>query len=855
MRVPLSWLKEYVDISISAEELAERLTLAGLEVGAIEYIGVPQDEAPPGINVPPSDHLVWTRDKIVLGEIREVKQHPNADRLVLAMVDYGKPELEQVVTGAPNLYPYKDKGLLDPPLKVAYALEGAEVYDGHAEGRQRMILKERNLRGIPNRSMVCSAKELGLSDEHEGVMILEDLPSNAKPGSPLVDILGDVIYDIELTPNFARAYSIIGVAREVAALTGQPLREPSYDVTQTGDPIDQQVSVEILNAELNPRFTAMLIRDVEIKPSPQWVQRRLMAVGARPINNIVDVTNYVMFETGQPLHAFDYDILLKRSGGKPPKIITRTAKSGEKLQTLDGVERTLDDQAELVCDTEGALGLAGIMGGEESEIQPTTRNVLLEVANWNYINIRRTMSLQKMSSEAGLRFSRGVHPAMSERAVRRGSELMRQFGNATVARGMIDEYPKKAPNITVDVPMSEVERLIGIPFATEDAADILRRLQFEVQIKGDILRATAPDHRVDIGTGEIGIADLCEEIARIYGYDRIPNTLIEDMLPAQQNNDSLVREERTRDLLVQAGLREVVNYRLTTPEAESRLTPPSQPSYWPNGTYVTLANPLSLERTAMRHTLLNGLLENVANNQRHHERQKLFEIGSIFLMEDGAPLPNEPRHLAIAVTGPRHVPSWQDGPQAHKDQPLMDFFDMKGVFDVLTGGLRIGKLEFRPEEHSTFHPGRCAGLYLNGKRIGVAGEIHPLVQGAYDLDRLVAAAELDLDLLVEDIPMIDKVTSIPAHPAVYQDIALVVSEKTPASEVEQVIVKAGSELLREVKLFDVYRGEPIPSGKKSLAYALTYQAEDRTLTDKEVAKVHGQIVKAVEHQLGATLRA
>jgi len=855
MRVPLSWLKDYVEITISAEELAERLTLAGLEVVAIEYIGVPQGQAPAGINVPPSDHLVWARDKIVLGAIYEVKPHPNADRLVLAMVDYGGPEIEQVVTGAPNLYPYKGAGPLDQPLWSPYALEGAEVYDGHAEGRQRMTLKPKSLRGIPNRSMVCSAKELGLSEEHEGIMLLDkaSLPEWAKPGTPLVDILGDVIFEIDLTPNVARAYSIIGVAREVAALTGQTVREPSYEYVATGDAVEKQVAIEIRNPQLNPRFTAMLIRDVDIKPSPQWMQRRLEAVGVRSINNIVDVTNYVMFETGQPLHAFDYDVLLKRSGGKPPTIITRNAGQGEKLRTLDGVERTLDDQVILVCDTEGVLSLGGIMGGEESEIQPNTRNVLLEAANWNYINIRRTMFNQKMSSEAGLRFSRGIHPAQAERGVRRAIELMRELGGGTIAKGIVDEYPLKPPVVCVDLPMSEVERLIGIPFKAADAADILRRLQFTVTQAGDVLRVEVPDHRVDIGTGIVGIADLCEEIARIYGYDRIPNTLIEDRLPPQENNESLTREEHVRDLLAEAGLRETVNYRLTTPEAEMRLTPPEQPSSWQQAGYVTLANPISADKAAMRHTLLNGLLEDMAANQRHHERQRLFEIGSVYIPKNGQLLPDEPRHLAIALTGPRDVPAWQDG--VVKNPPLMDFFDLKGVLDVLARGLRVGTLTYQPEDHHTFHPGRCAGLYLNGKHIGVAGELHPLAQQAYDLEHPVAAAELELDLLVADVPLVDKIAPIITHPAVYQDIALVLADQTPSADVEKVIWKAGGDLLREVRLFDVYHGDPIPAGKKSLAYALTYQAEDRTLTDKEVAKVHQQIVRAAEHQLGATLRA
>lgn len=860
MRVPLSWLKDYVTITISAEELAERLTLAGLEVKALEYIGVPQGEAPAGINVPPSDHLVWARDKIVLGAIREVKPHPNADRLVLAMVDYGAGTLEQVVTGAPNLYPYTGKGELNPPLYAPLALEGAEVYDGHAEGRQRMILKEKSLRGIPNRAMVCSAKELGLGEDHDGIMLLEEV--TAPLGTPLADILGDVIFEIDLTPNMARAYGILGVAREVAALTGQTLREPSYEYLGSDEPSEQFFSVEIQDSVLNPRFCAILIRDVQIAPSPSWLRRRLEAVGVRSINNIVDVTNYVMFELGQPMHAFDYDVLLRRSGGAPPRIITRRAAQGEILETLDGVKRVLDDQTVLVCDSAGALGLGGIMGGAESEIQPHTRNVLLEVASWNYINIRRTMSVQKMSSEAGVRFSRGVHPEQARRAIGRGAELMRVLGGAQarITRNVIDVYPNPAPKITVDLPLREVERNIGVALDAETVSGILTRLQFDVTQHGDVLHVSVPDHRVDISTGEIGVADLCEEIARIYGYDRIPDTLIEDALPEQAADEALIREERARDILAQLGLREVINYRLTTPEAEARLIAPNMPPL--DGAdkydYVRLANPISAERTVMRQTLLNGLLVNVAENLRHSTQLRLFEIGSIFLKRADSLLPDEPRRLAIALCGTRELSSWQRGEVTPKNAPLMDFYDLKGILEALCQSLRLQggarALTFKAEEHPTYFPGRCAALYLRNERIGFMGEVHPLVRGHYEIALPVIACELDFDALTAEIPLIDRIQPIPTTPPVYEDIALVVNESVAAAELEAVIRAAGGELLREVRLFDVYRGAPLAEGKKSLAYALTYQA-DRTLTDKEVAAVRAKIIKAAESQLGAVLRA
>ncbi|MBL8134014.1 MAG: phenylalanine--tRNA ligase subunit beta, partial [Anaerolineae bacterium] len=447
MLVPVSWLKAFVDIDIPAELLAEKLTLAGLEVAKLHYYGVPQTQ-PAHIHVsfqadiryPVSDHLVWDRDKIVLGAIREVKPHPNADRLVIAMVDHGAAELEVTVTGAPNLYPYKGKGELPSPLWTAFAREGAEVWDGHSETKQRMILKEKALRGIPNRCMVCSEYELGLSEEHEGVILLHDDPGFA-PGTPLQDVMGDVVLEIEFTPNLARAISIYGVAREAAALLDKPLRSPSYEVVMEGAPIAGTVAIDIREPELNPRFTLALLRGCQIKPSPEWMQRRLKLAGQRPINNIVDVTNYVNFEIGQPLHAFDYDKLAARAGGAAPTIITRLPNPGEALATLDEVSRTLDAHNILVCDTAGALSIGGIIGGAETEIDDATTNVLLEAAAWNFINIRRSMSSQKVHTDAGYRFSRGVHPSRAILGVQRGIELMRQTGGGAVAQGIIDEYP------------------------------------------------------------------------------------------------------------------------------------------------------------------------------------------------------------------------------------------------------------------------------------------------------------------------------------------------------------------------------------------------------------------------------
>ena len=489
MLVPVSWLRDYVDIDVPVELLAERLTVAGLEVAHIKYIGLPQAQIP-GLQMPPSDHLVWERDKLVLGRIVEVKSHPGADRLVLAMVDYGGDELEQCVTGASNLFAYKDQGEINPPLWGALALEGATVWDGYSDTPKRMTLKGRELRGIYNKSMVCSEKELGIADEHEGV-ILMDHDEGYVAGSPLADTLGDVILDIEFTPNLARCFSMIGVAREVAALLDVEMRYPSFDFLAEGAPIAGQVAIDIREPALNPRFTLALLRDTVVKPSPFWLRHRLKLIGQRPRNNIVDVTNYLTFELGQPLHAFDYDKLVERADGKPT-IITRLPEPDEKLLTLDDVERELGGESILVADTVGALSLGGVIGGGDTEISQTTRHVLLEAAAWNNIGIRKTIKEQRVHTEASARFSRGVHPSQASLGCQRGIELMRQLGGGAIAKGLLDAYPLPPETVTVDLPIARVKQLLGMPVSLDAAADALRRLEFAVELDGETLRATAP---------------------------------------------------------------------------------------------------------------------------------------------------------------------------------------------------------------------------------------------------------------------------------------------------------------------------------------------------------------------------
>ncbi|HZD56512.1 MAG TPA: phenylalanine--tRNA ligase subunit beta, partial [Anaerolineales bacterium] len=560
-------------------------------------------------------------------------------------------------------------------------------------------------------------------------------------------------------------------------------------------------------------------------------------------------TNYAMLEVGEPLHAFDYDILVARAGGKPPKIITRSAQPGEKLKTLDDVERELDDFTVLVCDSGGALSIAGVMGGEESEVSEGARNVLLEGAAWNFINIRRTLSAQRMSSEAAYRFSRGVHPAMAERGVRRGLDLMRKWTGGIVAEGLVDNYPLPPRDPTVEVSEQDVERWLGIHLRSEEIAEILDKLEFKVEVEDGKVQATTPDHRLDIGEGVTGVADLMEEIARIYGYDLIPETRMADALPPQRGNPALEREEQLRDVLVNLGLQEVITYRMTSPENEARRFPPEGPK--DETPYVRILNPIVSDRVVMRHSLLASLLEVVERNARIRDRLALFEIGKIFIPTDESILPLEPFKLGIVLTGSRHIPAWQSGEPAP-----MDFFDLKGIVTAALGGLHLPNFHYEVGEHPSFHPGKCARVILEDQEIGVMGELHPLVKEQYEIpETALMAAEFDLEPILARISERYDLASVPAYPPVLEDLAVIVAEEIPAARVAQAIQAAGGETVVDVSLFDLYKGEQIGSGKKSLAYRLTYQALDRTLTDAKVAGIRQRIVDQLGEELNAKLRS
>lgn len=843
MQVPLSWLKDFVEIDLSVAEVDQILTNAGLEVKTIDYIGIPGAD------------LEWDRELIVLGHILKVEQHPNADKLVLATVDYGAVEPEVVVTGAPNLFEFvgaddiSEQGWFSP-----LALEGAELYDGHKAEPKKMKLKGRPLRGIHNRCMVCSEKELGISEEHEGIILMQkdEWSPDYQAGTPLQDVLGDAVLEIDIIPNIARCASIIGVAREYAALTNQPLQYPSFDVVMEGASVAGKVTISTDDPELNPRFVGMVIEGVEQKPSPYWMQYRLRLAGQRPINAVVDISNYVMLELGQPNHTFDYDFLCERAhdyaGTGPIHIHTRLPQDGETLTTLDGTEHQLEPYSILVTDPKGNLSLGGIMGGLDSEIKPETQNVLLEAAAWQFINIRRTATGLGVHTDAGFRFSRGVHPNQAILGAKRAAELMRRLANGTVAQGIIDYYPNPPEVVSVSLKYEYARRLSGLDLSGEEMAELLRRLEFDVVVHADHLVATVPDHRMDID----GPHDLVEEVCRVYGYDNIPSTILSDPLPPQRGNPKLEQEERIKDLLVRAGLQELITFRLTSATNEARLIPKNNPVGPDARPYVTVTNPNSADYAVMRHSLLSSVMDVAAKNSRYQERLAIFEIGPVFIEDEEAVLPTENTRLSLAMSGKRNQLSWQQ-----QTMGQYDFYDLKGVLETLFAELHVS-VTYEAMNHPSYRPGRTARVLINGCQIGVMGELHPLVVEQLDMrterEQPVLAADIDLDALFPEIPTLYPYIPISPYPPVEEDLAVVVDKDVTTTAVEEVISKAGGYLLKDIRLFDLYEGEQIGKGKKSLAYHLTFQAPDKTLNDKVVTKQRKKIIGALKHRLNANIR-
>jgi phenylalanyl-tRNA synthetase beta chain len=870
MKVPLSWLREFVAVDLPPEELARKLTFSGLEVAGVHYLGLEGAELP------------WDPTKIVTANILEVLPHPNADRLVLAVVDYGAPEPHTVVTGAPNLFPYRGKGRLSHPLKAVFAKEGSRLYDGHAEGKVIATLKAKPVRGVMSDAMLCSEKELGISEEHEGIIILED---DAPVGVPLRDFMGDVVFEIDITPNYARALSIVGVAREVAGLTGAQLTLPDPQVRAEGPSIEGRAAVTIEEPELCPRFTIGLAEGVQVGPSPMWMQRRLTNAGMRPISNVVDISNYVMLEWGQPTHTFDADRVADQ------RLIVRLATPGERLVTLDGRDRDLTPGAEsglertplLVCDATGALGVAGVMGGLESEVGEGTTRVLVEAAIWEPTQIRKTARGLKLPSEASRRFERGVDYELPPIAQRRVLELLRQHAGATIATGLIDEYPRPWQPVTLELTSSEVARIVGVRLGAHEIAAMLGRLGFDCQVRGSasmgdfayaaeqVVVVRVPSFRLDVTI----VADLCEEVARVYGYELIPETRLADELPPSDTNRELSLEQRAREIMVGSGLTELITHSLV----DMQLVAAVQPSEAAPERYVKLANPNTPEKTYMRRSLLPSLAAALTLNLRERERAALFELGRVYLKQErpgegGRWLPDEPRRLAIMLGGPRDGERWAAG-----DREPLDFFDLKGVVEALVARLGLtARVSYAPlTDDERFHPGRSAALLLemeegvaqgasNGdgprkgrvttlsRRVGVLGELHPAARERLEIALpRVAAAEIDLDPLFAAATQAEFRT-VSRFPATVQDLSIVAPLDVPEARVAALIRRGAGELLEALTLFDIYSGPQVGEGKRSLTYHLSFRALDRTLSDGDLTRLRRKIISGLEREIGATIR-
>ncbi len=829
LRVPLKWLQDYVEHGLPADELAERLTLAGLEVESITAIGAG-----------------WAPDKVVVGRIARLDPHPDADRLCLATVEYGAAAPLTVVTGAPNILGYLSAGLPEQPLIAPFAMVGAELIDGHAGDGRKLKLKAGKIRGVVSEGMVCSEMELGLSENHEGIMLL---PADAPVGAPLVDYLGDQVLEFDIKGGFAHLLSVFGVARETAAITGKPFNRAPLEAGEPGEaPISASpsfVQLEIADPDLCARYTAVLVEGIKVCPSPFWLQQRLLRAGQRPINAVVDVTNYVMLELGQPLHAFDYQTLRPDPGGEKPVIRVRRAKAGERMRTLDGAERTLDAEMLLITDGGGPVAIAGVMGGADSEIGDDTADVMLEAANFEFLSTRRTSQVLKLRTEAGDRFGKRMDPELCLRASLRAARLIAEICGGTVRAEYGDLYPRPFQPRTVELELPFLHRLLGVEISQEEVVAILRALEFEVR-EGEPLRVSPPSYRLDVTMA----ADLVEEVARIYGYARMSPTLVRDELPPQVRNRRLDGSERMRDLMTGCGLDEIITYSIISRQEDARLNPAPDADP-PDGKFLAVQNPLADDRAHLRRRLLAGLLNTARENLRFQERVALFELGVVFHPVAGQVLPDEPLRLCALLAGRREPGSWHGG----QDAAMLDFYDIKGVAETLHAGLEIENLSWQRGSDPAYHPGRSAIIVIGETEVGRLGELHPRVVAAFGLPpNPVCALEIDVEALLQLWREDRTMEPISIHPPILEDLAFIVDESLPAEQVRALIAQTGKPLLVEVALFDLFRGPALGPDKKSLAYALTYQAPDRTLTDKEVAKVRGKIVRRLESELGAVLR-
>jgi phenylalanyl-tRNA synthetase beta chain len=803
MFVSYKWLQEYVDLTgITAKELADRITKSGIEVESVEVL----NKGAKGV---------------VVGHVLEREQHPNADKLSKCLVDIGEGDPVQIICGAPNVA----KG-----QKVAVAKVGA-VLPGNLK------IKRAKLRGEESNGMICSLQELGVESKlvpkeyAEGIFVF---PSDAPVGADALELLNldDEVLELGLTPNRADCLSMIGVAYEVAAILGRDVKLPTIELQENDENVHDYISVRVDAPEDNPLYAGRIVKNVKIGPSPLWMQTLLMAAGIRPHNNVVDITNYILLEYGQPLHAFDYD----RLGSK--EIVVRRAKASETIVTLDDTKRTLTEDHLVITNGTEPVALAGVMGGANSEVRNDTTTVFIESAYFTSPVIRKASKDHGLRSEASTRFEKGIDPARTKEALDRAAALMAEYAGGEVVGGIVEVNTLKEQEVTVTITLDRINRVLGTAITKDEVAAILTNLQFAFTEDNGTFTITVPSRRRDIAIEE----DIIEEVARLYGYDRLPATLpVAEAKPGKLTPYQAKRRQ-VRRYLEDVGLFQAITYSLTSEEKATMFAlETAEP--------IRLALPMSEERSVLRQSLLPHLLEVASYNRaRQVENVAVYETGAVYLANGKSELPNEKERLAGVVTGVWHAHLWQG------EKKAVDFYVVKGILDGLFELLGLtNRIEYKQAKRKHMHPGRTAHILLDGKMIGFVGQLHPVVQKDYDLKETYVFELALTDLLnaeVEDI----RYSPIPRFPSITRDIALVVDENVVAGELQKAIIEAGGKLLKEVSIFDVYKGDRLPEGKKSIAFSLRYYDPERTLTDEEVTAVHEKVIQAVEQQFGATLR-
>jgi phenylalanyl-tRNA synthetase beta chain len=806
MLISYNWLKEYVNIEISPLELADKITKSGIEVEMVD----PLNKGVSGV---------------VVGYVEECIQHPNADKLRVCKVDVGQGQISQIVCGAPNVAQGQ---------KVAVAVPGA-VLPGNFK------IKKAKLRGEESMGMICSLEELGVDTKlvpkeyQKGIFVM---PNDADTGSDALDYLNlhDHVLELGLTPNRADCLNVLGVAYEVAALLNEDVKLPQTTLAEESEKAEDYISVRVDSYEDNPYYGAMVIRDVKVGPSPLWMQNRLMASGIRPINNVVDVTNYVLLEYGQPLHAFDYD----RLGSK--QILVRRAAPNETIQTLDDQNRSLKDTHLVITNGQEPIAVAGVMGGAKSEVQSDTTTILLEAAYFDSKRVRSASKDLGLRSEASSRYEKGIDRNRVYSAAIRAAGLIADLAGGKVLNGIAEAGKREEETYLVSMSVSRLNALLGTEITSEQTGSIFDRLGFSWSETEGVFEVRIPSRRPDI-TIE---ADLIEEVGRIYGYDRIPTTYLLTEARPGGLTESQAKRRGIRHYLEGAGLYQAVTYALTTPEKSAHFSFHQEKRY-----PISVAHPMSEERSTLRMSLLPQLLEVLQyNRNRSLEDLAIYEMGSVFInkMEELTDLPEEYVFVSGAVTGVFNEHLWQN------ERKAADFFVLKGIVEGLMSDLDLSdRITYEAGQMQDMHPGRTALVKLDGIPVGFVGQIHPALQNHLDLkDTYVFEVNVTSLLNAETQQMVYQ--TLPRYPSITRDIALVVDQHLPAGDLVTVIQEAGGSLLKEVYLFDLYEGDKMEEGKKSLAFSLKYLDPDRTLTDEEVVAAHERVLKSLEERFGARLR-